>query len=169
MELMHAADPTAIPANSPTCEILMILSCSQGSNTDKWVDNGTLKDKFPRVYALELDKSITVVAKKAQGISIDSLRRHPRGGVESEQWSQIQTLITDIQLTPMEDRWCWTLEGMGHFSVKSARVAIDKKILITTGDPTRWSKLLPKKVNILVWKMIMDRIPTRVNLGYSWY
>ncbi|PWA40157.1 reverse transcriptase domain, Reverse transcriptase zinc-binding domain protein [Artemisia annua] len=132
--------------------------------SDKWVDNGTLKDKFPGVYALELDKSITVAAKKAQGTSIDSLRRQPSGGVESEQWSQIQTLITDIQLTSMEDRWCWTLEGMGHFSVKSARVAIDKKILITTGDPTRWSKFLPKKVNIMVWKMIMDRIPTRVNL-----
>ena len=47
--------------------------------------------------------------------------------------------------------------------MKSARVAIDKKILIANGDPTRWSKFLPKKVNIMVWKM-MDRISTRVNL-----
>jgi hypothetical protein len=137
--------------------------CSTRFWSDKWVENGILKDIFPSVYALELDMSITVATKKAQGTGIDSLRRHPRGGVESTQWSQIQTLITDIQLTSMEDRWCWTLEGRGQFSVKSARVAVDKKILIANGDPARWSKFRPKKVNIMVWKM-MDRISTRVNL-----
>ena len=29
---------------------------------------------------------------------------------------------------------------------------------------TRWSKLVPKKVNILVWRAIRDRLATRVNL-----
>ncbi|GJZ67605.1 RNA-directed DNA polymerase, eukaryota, reverse transcriptase zinc-binding domain protein, partial [Tanacetum coccineum] len=73
-------------------------------------ENGILKDIFPRVYALELDKSITVSAKKVQGTGTDSLRRHPRGGVESVQWSQVQSLVTDIHLATIEDRWFWTLE-----------------------------------------------------------
>ncbi|GKA68641.1 hypothetical protein Tco_0768558 [Tanacetum coccineum] len=61
--------------------------CSTKFWSDKWAENGILKDIFPRVYALELDKSITVAAKKVQGTGIDSLRRHPRGGVESVHWS----------------------------------------------------------------------------------
>ncbi|GKD63571.1 RNA-directed DNA polymerase, eukaryota [Tanacetum coccineum] len=127
-------------------------------------EDGILKDIFPRVYALELDKSITVAAKKVQGTGTDSLRRHPIGGVESVQWSQVQSLVTDIHLATMEDIWFWTLEGTSLFTIKLNRVAIDKKILITTGQPSRWSKFMPKKVNILVWKMSMDRIPTGVNL-----
>ncbi|GJU41858.1 RNA-directed DNA polymerase, eukaryota [Tanacetum coccineum] len=117
--------------------------CSTKFWSDKWAENGILKDIFPRVYALELDKSITVAAKKVQGTGTDSLRRHPRDGVESVQWSQVQSLVTDIHLATMEDRWFWTLEGTSHFTVKSVRVAIDKKFLITTGQPTRWSKFMP--------------------------
>ena len=76
----------------------------------------------------------------------------------------MQTLISGINLTPMEDRWVWTLESSGNFTVRSARIAIDKEMLISNDSPTRWCKLVPNKVNIMVWKMTLDRLPTRVNL-----
>nr|GEV33091.1 RNA-directed DNA polymerase, eukaryota, reverse transcriptase zinc-binding domain protein [Tanacetum cinerariifolium] len=67
-----------------------------------------------------------------------------------------------------------------NFSVKSARVAIDKKLLITGMNVTRWNKLVPIKVNILGWRLSIDKLPTRVNLdargidvpsvvGYSYF
>nr|GEV64098.1 RNA-directed DNA polymerase, eukaryota, reverse transcriptase zinc-binding domain protein [Tanacetum cinerariifolium] len=65
------------------CDRRIGNGCSTKFWSDKWAENGILKDIFPRVYALELDKSITVAAKKVQGTGTDSLRRHPRGGVES--------------------------------------------------------------------------------------
>ena len=118
--------------------------------TEKWDGNSLLKDRFPRMYALEVNKLITVASKKVQGADTDSLRRRPRGGVESEQWTAMQTLISGIKLTPMEDRWVWTLESSGIFTVRSSRIAIDKGILISNGAPTRWCKLVPNKVNIMV-------------------
>ncbi|GJU78445.1 RNA-directed DNA polymerase, eukaryota, reverse transcriptase zinc-binding domain protein [Tanacetum coccineum] len=127
-------------------------------------DHGVDLLGFPRVYALEENKLIIIASKKVQGTGTDSLRRHPRGGVENEQWTEMQTLISGINLVPMEDRWVWKLDSMGNFTVRSARIAIDKDMLIANGAPTRWCKLVPNKVNIMVWRMALDRLPTRVNL-----
>ena len=51
--------------------------------TEKWDGNSLLKDRFPRMYALEVNKLVTVASKKVQGADTDSLRRRPRGGVEA--------------------------------------------------------------------------------------
>ena len=40
---------------------------------------------------------------------------------------------------------------------------IDKKLLISGGDPTRWCKVIPQKVNILAWRISLDKLPTRIN------
>ncbi|PWA77908.1 reverse transcriptase zinc-binding domain-containing protein [Artemisia annua] len=53
---------------------------------------------------------------------------------------------------------------MGNFTVKSARLAIDKKLLISDTKVTRWSKLVPIKVNVMGWRLSIDKLPTRVNL-----
>ncbi|GKD73279.1 RNA-directed DNA polymerase, eukaryota, reverse transcriptase zinc-binding domain protein [Tanacetum coccineum] len=34
----------------------------------------------------------------------------------------------------------------------------------STSQPIRWNKFLPAKVNILVWRIMNKRVPTRVNL-----
>nr|GEY64398.1 reverse transcriptase zinc-binding domain-containing protein [Tanacetum cinerariifolium] len=55
-------------------------------------------------------------------------------------------------------------ESMGNFTLRSARIAIDNDMLIANGAPTRWCKLVPNKASIMVWRMALDRLPTRVNL-----
>ncbi|GKF27007.1 reverse transcriptase domain-containing protein, partial [Tanacetum coccineum] len=52
----------------------------------------------------------------------------------------------------------------GEFSVKSNCNLIDDSILPKFDVPTRWVKLAPIKVNILAWKIRLDRLPTRMNL-----
>ncbi|GJR46213.1 RNA-directed DNA polymerase, eukaryota, reverse transcriptase zinc-binding domain protein [Tanacetum coccineum] len=47
---------------------------------------------------------------------------------------------------------------------KALRKKIDNCILGSTGDPTRWNKALPIKINIHIWRLIQDRLPTRCNL-----
>nr|GEW24107.1 RNA-directed DNA polymerase, eukaryota, reverse transcriptase zinc-binding domain protein [Tanacetum cinerariifolium] len=61
----------------------MRIKVGNGESTafweDKWCDEGALKDRFPRVYALESCKHIMVAAKFSQPTLSYSFRRHPRG------------------------------------------------------------------------------------------
>nr|GEX20504.1 RNA-directed DNA polymerase, eukaryota, reverse transcriptase zinc-binding domain protein [Tanacetum cinerariifolium] len=59
---------------------------------DTWNEGGKFKCRFPRMYALESCKSITVERKLAQSSLIDSFRRSPRGGAEQQQYKP-KTLI----------------------------------------------------------------------------
>ncbi|GJV63411.1 hypothetical protein Tco_1474239 [Tanacetum coccineum] len=74
-----------------------------------WSEGGTLKNRYPRIYALESSKLITVGMKVAQPSLTFSFRRAPRGGVEQEQFDEIVALVNDVILAPISDRWTWTL------------------------------------------------------------
>jgi len=39
-----------------------------------------------------------------------------------------------------------------------------KKILPVSNVATRWNRYVPKKVNIHIWRVLLDRLPTRINL-----
>lgn len=48
--------------------------------------------------------------------------------------------------------------------VNSTRYHIDDILLQDGGGVTRWCRLVPLKVNILLWQVLLDIIPTLVNL-----
>ncbi|GJX45440.1 hypothetical protein Tco_0262116 [Tanacetum coccineum] len=60
------------------------VSDGQGTRfwLDKWVGDQTLKDAYPRIFALELDKEIKVVAMLEQRDGLGSYQRLPRAGIE---------------------------------------------------------------------------------------
>ncbi|GKC47745.1 RNA-directed DNA polymerase, eukaryota, partial [Tanacetum coccineum] len=120
---------------------------------------------FPRLYALELKKGITVADKLIDASFVASFRRNPRGGVEEEQLHHLVELVGSISLSPSNDRWAWLLGSSGEFSVHSARTFIDDIFLPFVGDVTKWVKVVPIKVNILAWKVCLDKLPTRLNLS----
>ncbi|GJY65491.1 RNA-directed DNA polymerase, eukaryota [Tanacetum coccineum] len=60
---------------------------------DSWHVGGILKDRFPRVYALETCKFVTVGCKLAQSSLSHSFRRMPRGGEFSV--ASVRKLIDD--------------------------------------------------------------------------
>ncbi|GJX02718.1 RNA-directed DNA polymerase, eukaryota, partial [Tanacetum coccineum] len=68
-----------------------------------------------------------------------------------------------LGVTP--DRWYWTLDGSGEFSVASARKVIDDNRFPEVSNQTRWIKAVPIKVNIHAWKVRMDCLPTRLNIS----
>ncbi|GJV69169.1 RNA-directed DNA polymerase, eukaryota [Tanacetum coccineum] len=98
------------------------------------------KRSFPRLYALELKKGITVADKLIDASFVASFRRNPRGGVEEEQLHHLVDLVGSISLSPSNDRWAWLLGSSGEFSVHSARTFIDDILLPFVGDFTRWVK-----------------------------
>ncbi|GKB09153.1 RNA-directed DNA polymerase, eukaryota [Tanacetum coccineum] len=51
--------------------------------TDKWVLDVTFRERFPRVYALDMDKECLVASKFGGGQISDSFRRNVRDGAET--------------------------------------------------------------------------------------
>ncbi|GJW22377.1 hypothetical protein Tco_0032999 [Tanacetum coccineum] len=66
---------------------------------DVWCDGGKLKNRFPRAYALENSKQITVGQKLAHPSLYHSFRRHPRGGLELTQVEELAKVINPVVLT----------------------------------------------------------------------
>ncbi|GJW82331.1 hypothetical protein Tco_0146306 [Tanacetum coccineum] len=129
---------------------------------DLWIGDNLLKLSFPRLFALEENKDISVADKMNTSIS-SSFRRHVRGGVESQQLDQLSLLLDTVILSNMDDRWFWDLNGDGVFQVKDVRSMLDEAFLPKMEVLTRWIKSIPIKVNVFAWNFIsivylLDRI-----------
>ncbi|GJV88518.1 RNA-directed DNA polymerase, eukaryota [Tanacetum coccineum] len=128
-----------------------------------WIGDNSLSSVFPRIFALENNKSCSVADKLHDGL-VRSLRRQVRGGVESQQLSLLHDLISSTLLSNVEDRWVWNLNGSGLFRVSDIRNLVDETFLPKDEVATRWIKYIPIKINIFAWKVRLDRLPTRLNL-----
>ncbi|GJS77073.1 RNA-directed DNA polymerase, eukaryota [Tanacetum coccineum] len=151
-----------------------LLNCMQmklgnGDKTafweDIWIGHIVLKDLYPRIYALETCKFVKVGTKLTQSSLDFSFRRKPRGGIEQEQYEALLVQVQDVNLVPVSDRWKWSLENSGDFSVASVRKMLDDKMLPDVTTKTRWIKLVPIKVNVHAWKVKIDSLPTRFNIS----
>ncbi|GJY85007.1 RNA-directed DNA polymerase, eukaryota, reverse transcriptase zinc-binding domain protein [Tanacetum coccineum] len=117
-----------------------------------------------RIYALENQKMIFVAEKMSQPGWNSSFRRMHRGGIESSQWEDLVGILGSATLSSAEDMWRRTKLGSSESTVVSARSFIDDYILPNTNIPTRWSHMVPIKVNVLAWRLAINKIATRVNL-----
>ncbi|GKB77117.1 RNA-directed DNA polymerase, eukaryota [Tanacetum coccineum] len=124
-----------------------------------------LKNLYPRIYALESCKYVTVGSKLAQSSLEYSFPRNPRGGIEQQQYESLLVQVHDVNLVPLSDRRIWSLESSGDFSVASVRKVIDDKMLPYITTKTRWIKSVPIKVNVHAWKVKIDSLPTRLNIS----
>ncbi|GKF01359.1 hypothetical protein Tco_0028282, partial [Tanacetum coccineum] len=132
---------------------------------DRWLSDLPLKHLYPKVFRLELEKHVTVASKLMDMSLISSFRRSPRGGIEKDQFRLLRASVSHILLPQINDRWVWNLESSGDFSVKSARSFIDDSLLPKSDAPTRWVKVVPKKINIFGWHVCLDKLPTRLYLS----
>nr|GEY23276.1 hypothetical protein [Tanacetum cinerariifolium] len=106
-----------------------------------------------------------LVAVKWGAPSLDaSFRIRARDGTESNQWSEFCSMLDSVTLSSSPDRIFCDLNGEGEFRVKDIRSSIDDTFLPSSDSVTRWVKNVPIKVNILAWRIRLDRLPTRVNL-----
>nr|GEU60494.1 RNA-directed DNA polymerase, eukaryota [Tanacetum cinerariifolium] len=131
--------------------------------SDIWKGDRPLKEVFPRVFALELDKEILVAEKVATSID-HSFRRPIRSVVEQQQRTDLALLMDFVSLSSSQDRWVCDLSGDGEFRVKEIRNYIDDMFLPVHPEPTRWVQYTPIKVNVFAWRARRDCLPTRVQL-----
>nr|GEV94539.1 putative RNA-directed DNA polymerase, eukaryota, reverse transcriptase zinc-binding domain protein [Tanacetum cinerariifolium] len=90
---------------------------------------------------------------------------HGEDGKIDAQFTELLDLMQAVTLSPISDRWTWTLEGSGDFTVASIRSKIDSIRLSSISSATKWIKSVPIKVNVLLWKVKLDALPTRLNIS----
>nr|GEV74920.1 RNA-directed DNA polymerase, eukaryota, reverse transcriptase zinc-binding domain protein [Tanacetum cinerariifolium] len=135
---------------SPTEEFQFYKGLKQGKKAKSahpliWLDIVHEMDLLEKQETCKLVN----VASKLQQSSLDfSFRRVPRGGVEQEQFADLVAKVEGISLVNMRDRWIWSLEGPGEFSVASVRKLIDDKMLPKVSSKICWIKAVPIKVNV---------------------
>ncbi|PWA54547.1 Lipase, GDSL [Artemisia annua] len=64
------------------------------------------------------------------------------------------------------DGWRWLLDSYNSFSVKQISRLIDDVTLgnIGNGKTHDWNPVLPKKINVFVWRLALNRLPLLTNL-----
>nr|GFA90065.1 RNA-directed DNA polymerase, eukaryota, reverse transcriptase zinc-binding domain protein [Tanacetum cinerariifolium] len=86
------------------------------------------------------------VASKLSHSSLDvSFRRPPKGGVEIQQFEHMKEKVEGCILADMMDRWFWSSEGSGEFTITSVRKMIVDFMLPDVSSKTRWIKAVPIK------------------------
>nr|GEV29767.1 hypothetical protein [Tanacetum cinerariifolium] len=62
------------------------------------------------------------------------------------------------------DSWSWSPDVHNGFSVASAHRLVDSHFLGAAPLATRWNKCIPIKANVFLWRAMLNKLPTRVNL-----
>ncbi|GJY96661.1 reverse transcriptase domain, reverse transcriptase zinc-binding domain protein [Tanacetum coccineum] len=137
---------------------------------DRWVDNQRLCDRFPRLYHLDRRKESSMLEK---GSWVNGTWcwewdwiREIRCRINKELEELLGVLQNVIILNDYRDKWRWTLGEDRKFTVKDLSRLVEEKIIHADsgGQETLWNKLVPKKVNIFVWRALKGRLPVRVEL-----
>ncbi|GKB73439.1 RNA-directed DNA polymerase, eukaryota, reverse transcriptase zinc-binding domain protein, partial [Tanacetum coccineum] len=131
---------------------------------DIWCGNQPFKLQFPRIYQLESVKDCFIADRIGISDWIAVFRRPPRGGAETSQFNDLLSLIQDVVLSDSSDSWMWSVDASSGYTVASGRTLIDSNILDVAPKATRWNRLIPNKVNVFIWSLMLNKLPTRVNL-----
>ncbi|XP_071726964.1 uncharacterized protein [Rutidosis leptorrhynchoides] len=83
------------------------------------------------------------------------------GGLES-----LLLMIANVQLGEEKDTWEWALDGEKPFTVKKLSGLCDDLILASGNNPisTLRNNLVPKKIEIFVWRLMKKRLQMRIEL-----
>ena len=73
-------------------------------------------------------------------------------------------VISHVTYDDRPDSWECGIDPVEGFTVNYIRRFIDPKILKEGVHETRWCKLVLIKLNINLWRTILDRLSTRNNL-----
>ncbi|XP_071731598.1 uncharacterized protein [Rutidosis leptorrhynchoides] len=139
--------------------------------------NRPIRSHCPSVFV----PSVQVVTEAPISESVSARPHHPGAVVYKTnwEWSRLPTGRTAGELTDLEnlinsihfdfnsgEKWKWSLANDGIFTVKRLSTLIDNHILghHPSLTETLRNNLIPKKIEIFIWRVLKKRIPVRVEL-----
>lgn len=92
--------------------------------------------------------------------------RHQPCGREAGELLEFSNMLNSVSLvTDRKDGWPWSWNTDGSFSMKVLSSLLNAVQADHSAINTLWSKLVPKKVNLFMWRTRRNFIPTRVQLS----
>ncbi|GJX55614.1 hypothetical protein Tco_0285511 [Tanacetum coccineum] len=94
---------------------------------------------------------------------------HTRVGYGTRTSSYLSTMLAEIShvdIASDTDACVWSLFNDGIFSHGVTLRHIDDCLLPSLDPPTLWDKTLPRKVNMFMWRLRLDRLQHRLNISY---
>ncbi|XP_071740464.1 uncharacterized protein [Rutidosis leptorrhynchoides] len=110
--------------------------------------------------------NITVKDRMLEGEITWQWRTNPRGRAASD-FAALSSLLVSCCLDhTTEDKWKWSKTSDGDFKVKVLASEIDDFTLASSSsnESTLRNNLIPKKVEIFVWRALKRRLPVRLEL-----
>ncbi|GJV69567.1 RNA-directed DNA polymerase, eukaryota [Tanacetum coccineum] len=83
-----------------------------------------LQFDFPRMYAIGDSKKYISDVESYLIYFLCQFRRAPRAGAEELQYIQLVKIMEGITLFDSKDRWRWSLEGCGEFTVAFVKISL---------------------------------------------
>ncbi|KAL4562066.1 hypothetical protein LXL04_034256 [Taraxacum kok-saghyz] len=133
--------------------------------TDQWHSRGTLKELFPRMFALDSEKDCSVASRI--GVSTDywPRRRNIRDGRERTEENNIKIMLEGVDIdNSREDKWSIPKAPNSVFSAAWIRDRLEIMKSMGSSYKNYWHKWIPIKDNIFIWRTKLDRIAVRKNL-----
>lgn len=92
--------------------------------------------------------------------------RHARRGRAATELDEFLQLIQWVKPAfSTDDGWLWSWAGDGNFSVKVVSSVLDNAVSEIPQFSPIWSSLVPKKVNIFMWRARRCLLPCRLQLA----
>nr|GEX81130.1 RNA-directed DNA polymerase, eukaryota, reverse transcriptase zinc-binding domain protein [Tanacetum cinerariifolium] len=130
---------------------------------DIWIEEEPLCSRFNRLIHFDLDENCNINERLISSNWIWQWRKSVTFGRTEK---MLCTLSNELHHTTLssEPNSCM-LSDDGLFSVAVTRRHIDQVIIPSVNIATRWNNVLPKKVNIFIWLLRLDRLPHRLNIS----
>lgn len=132
---------------------------------EAWLGPNTLASLFPRLFALEVDKECHISDRFDGRTWTWAWKRTISSSRVLAQLENLKDMLPNILLNEADDSWSWDCNNVNIFTVAQVRSHIDHMLLQDSqSSPTTWISLVPKKVNLFVWRLVRNCIPTFTNL-----
>ncbi|GJQ99216.1 RNA-directed DNA polymerase, eukaryota, reverse transcriptase zinc-binding domain protein [Tanacetum coccineum] len=132
---------------------------------DNWNGNGPLMLRFNRLYHLDVNKDCRLSDRRVHDAWVWNWNRPIIGSRNEAALALLVSELGHVIFSDRPDSWRWNMENDGIFTVHETRSHIDACMLPSISPCTAWLKVLPRKVNVFIWRFILDRLPTRLNLS----
>jgi hypothetical protein len=143
---------------------------------DCWVGNSPLCEQFPRLFSISIQKEALVCDLRVRTEDGERWNWRWRRNLFAWEHDLLRQLVEMVPLEPLtmdKDVWWWGLEEDGAFTVKSAYLFLDRIFPPVYMFDTYqlkvmnniWRSAAPSKVIAFSWKLLRNRIPTKVNLA----
>ncbi|KAJ0883842.1 putative RNA-directed DNA polymerase [Helianthus annuus] len=143
-------------------------NCMMSFWKESWLIEEPLDSKFPNLFQLERQKNVGILDRVrvvGGGISLEfNWSRQPSSQLELAELNDLTAAVTAFTFGAGDDRWMWKPDTTGVFSVSSIRRLIERASFADLGIGFRWNGWVPIKVNFVVWRLVLNRLPTAMDL-----